>query len=147
MVRAAIGTGMIPETTVIGNRYRLHERLGAGGMGAVFRAEDRLTGQMLALKRVSLPDAPEEDTLDHLRVALSHEFRTLASLRHPNIISVIDYGFRRAALALLHDGSAADARTLTSPGSAPRRRSRRGCWRKRCARSLTCIGAASFTAT
>ena len=107
---------MIPETTVIGNRYRLHERLGAGGMGAVFRAEDRLTGQMLALKRVSLPDAPEEDTLDHLRVALSHEFRTLASLRHPNIISVIDYGFDAQRSPYFTMDLLRDARTLTSAG-------------------------------
>ncbi len=107
---------MIPETTLIGNRYRLHERLGAGGMGAVFRAEDRLTGHMLALKRVSLPEYPDEDNLDHLRVALSHEFRTLASLRHPNIISVIDYGFDTALSPYFTMDLLRDARTLTSAG-------------------------------
>ncbi|MBE2272353.1 MAG: DUF2791 family P-loop domain-containing protein, partial [Anaerolinea sp.] len=87
-------------TTLIGNRYRLYEKLGVGGMGAVFRAEDRLTGDILALKRVTLPTAPlltavtdADSDADHMRLALSREFRMLASLRHPNIISVIDYGF------------------------------------------------------
>ncbi len=78
----------------IGNRYLLHQKLGSGGMGAVYRATDRLTGQPVALKRLVThqPGGSEYDTLA-LRLALSHEFQTLASLRHPNIISVLDYGF------------------------------------------------------
>ncbi len=39
----------------IGKRYFLHDKLGAGGMGAVYQATDRLTGQTLALKRVMAP--------------------------------------------------------------------------------------------
>jgi len=71
--------------------------LGQGGMGIVYRAIDRLTGQVVALKQVTASfdksrDTPSGDTSD-FRLALSDEFRTLASLRHPNIISVIDYGF------------------------------------------------------
>lgn len=81
----------------IGNRYQLHEQLGAGGMGAVYRATDHLTGQQIALKRLLLPFSQDgsspADTTEDTRVALSLEFRTLASLRHPNIISVLDYGF------------------------------------------------------
>jgi tetratricopeptide (TPR) repeat protein len=81
----------------INKRYVLLEKLGAGGMGAVFRASDRLTGQTVALKRVltpleSLENTPASESSD-LRLALSREFRLLAALRHPNIVSVIDYGF------------------------------------------------------
>jgi tetratricopeptide (TPR) repeat protein len=84
-------------TALIANRYDLREQLGAGGMGTVFRAQDRLTGGWVALKRVTLPAARAEsmtprDT-QNLRVALSNEFRVLASLRHPHIIGVKDYGF------------------------------------------------------
>lgn len=84
--------------TVIGSRYQLHDLIGAGGMGAVYRAYDRLTGQMVALKRVTVPTeqlqfASRADSSTELPMALTNEFRLLASLRHPHIISVLDYGF------------------------------------------------------
>lgn len=102
------------------NRYQILNRLGQGGMGEVFAARDRLTQQLIALKRVSLPGAPGSALSPGLagaaratqpelgaaavarpqaaaqlrqRLALAQEFRTLAALRHPNIISVLDYGF------------------------------------------------------
>jgi tetratricopeptide (TPR) repeat protein len=78
----------------LSDRYVLHGKLGVGGMGAVYRATDRLTGQTVALKRVSMSEYDSSQSyFDDLRLALSREFRTLASLRHPNIINVIDYGF------------------------------------------------------
>ncbi|MFW5748073.1 MAG: ATP-binding protein [Chloroflexota bacterium] len=83
------------------DRYLVQERLGAGGMGTVHRAIDRLTGEAVALKQVLTPvdqlrfnallSQPSSDP----RLALAHEFQTLASLRHPNVISVKDYGFTR----------------------------------------------------
>ena len=88
----------------IGSRYQLEAELGRGGMGAVYRALDRLTGDEVALKRVMTPaeklqfasrlsgDSAASGSTN-LRVALAQEFHTLASLRHPNIIRVLDYGF------------------------------------------------------
>jgi serine/threonine protein kinase/tetratricopeptide (TPR) repeat protein len=78
---------MVSSSQVIGNRYILLNQLGAGAMGAVYRAKDRLTGEIVALKRV-LSSGSSLQT----RLALTKEFQTLASLRHPNIISVLDYG-------------------------------------------------------
>ncbi len=81
----------------INRRYRILETLGIGSGGTVYRAFDRLTGKQVALKQVGLP--PETltltatQTLSDPRIGLANEFRVLASLRHPNIISVIDYGF------------------------------------------------------
>ncbi len=85
------------ETQALGKRYLLQQLLGRGGMGAVYRAYDRLTGQQVALKHVMLDTenlqfASRASSLDG-DVALAREFKTLASLRHPNIISVLDYGF------------------------------------------------------
>lgn len=84
----------------IGKRYELLQKLGAGGMGEVYRAYDHLNDEVVALKRVTVASdnlmftsrMSFGNTLD-LRLALAHEFRTLASLRHPNIISVLEYGF------------------------------------------------------
>ncbi len=73
--------------SIVGKRYRLEEQLGSGSMGAVYRAVDKLNGDVVALKRILNPTDPV------LRLLLAHEFQALASLHHPNIIGVRDYGF------------------------------------------------------
>jgi predicted ATPase/tRNA A-37 threonylcarbamoyl transferase component Bud32 len=74
-------------------RYRLRDVLGEGAMGVVYRATDRLTGQAVALKQVSLPPNLSSAEIEQELLSLAHEFRLLASLRHPHIVSVLDYGF------------------------------------------------------
>jgi len=83
---------------LIGNRYQLLDLIGSGGMGAVYHAHDRLMDTSVALKQVTIPkeqlvtnSVPDPTKQSH--IALASEFRTLASLRHPHIISVLDYGF------------------------------------------------------
>src|SRR5215813_5326882 len=90
-------TNVVVAQPTVNRRYQVLEQIGAGGMGAVYRAADRLTGQQVALKKLQ---APSQQLIFltgsegvNLRLALAQEFRSLASLRHPNIISVLDYGF------------------------------------------------------
>ena len=71
---------------LIANRYEVLEKLGAGGMGAVYLVQDKLRNQKVALKQVLMGD-------DVQRLAITREFRTLSTLRHPNIVGVIEYGF------------------------------------------------------
>ena len=84
----------------INGRYVLQNEIGSGGMGAVYKAFDRLSSQTVALKRVRLSEelqlsdsVSRNQTRQQLRVVLTKEFQILASLHHPNIISVLDYGF------------------------------------------------------
>lgn len=79
-----------------------------GGMGTVYRAQDLLTRVPVALKHVTVSESQslEFKTISlssvsgqvDLRLALAQEFKTLASLRHPHIISVLDYGFDTAGI-------------------------------------------------
>lgn len=75
-------------------RYQIIKKLGAGGMGEVFLAHDRLNNREVALKRIlfQLFGDANQDSLSR-RESFAQEFALLASLRHPHIISVLDYGF------------------------------------------------------
>ncbi|HEX2619748.1 MAG TPA: protein kinase [Phototrophicaceae bacterium] len=86
------------DLSVVNSRYRLQDKLGEGGMGVVYRAIDRLTGQTVALKQVTVAgdhlQFASKSTDQDVSLSLAQEFRTLAGLRHPHIVSVLDYGFR-----------------------------------------------------
>lgn len=68
-------------------------------MGAVYRANDLLSGKPVALKQVTVPTRmlAFDSLSDHsnMSLALAQEFRALATMRHPHIISVFDFGFDR----------------------------------------------------
>ncbi|MCE9579984.1 MAG: protein kinase, partial [Deltaproteobacteria bacterium] len=68
-------------------RYKLIERIGAGGLGVVHRALDRATGQEVAVKIMPRPRGGTN---------LRDEFVALARLRHRNIVAVLDYGLTDA---------------------------------------------------
>ena len=70
-------------------RYDLIGTLGEGGMGQVFRVNDRETGREIALKRLRMGDG--EDGAQ-ARFLFRQEFWAMASLRHPNLVEALDYG-------------------------------------------------------
>ncbi|HEU4536892.1 MAG TPA: AAA family ATPase, partial [Polyangiaceae bacterium] len=86
---------MTPAPRTIERSYLLHEKLGEGGMGAVYRATRRMNGSVVALKLVGQRgETPaDQDALFNLRLLLAREFQTLSSLHHPHVIQVLDYGF------------------------------------------------------
>ena len=65
------------------DRYQIVERIGAGGLGVVYKVEDRASGKVQAMKVM-----PRDRGTANLR----SEFLALARLRHDNIVSVSDYG-------------------------------------------------------
>ena len=68
------------------SRYELHEQVGSGGMGVVYRARDRRLGRDVALKRMP------ENLKDHPRAVelFLREARAAAALNHANIVTVYD---------------------------------------------------------
>lgn len=69
---------------LIGERYRVVERLGTGGMATVLLAEDERLGRRVALKRLHMGFAP--DVGERFR----REAKLGASLSHPNVVGVYD---------------------------------------------------------
>lgn len=70
------------------SRYLMQAPLASGGMGSVYRVLDVSTGETRALKRMNA-DAARKPLLVE---AFEREYRVLASLDHPRIIRVFDYG-------------------------------------------------------
>ena len=67
------------------SHYRIVEKLGEGGMGVVYLAEDKHLGRRVAVKFLGSTD-------HHYRARFIREARAVSNLNHPNIATLHDYG-------------------------------------------------------
>ena len=103
--------------------YKILEKIGSGGMGDVYAAEDTKLERKVALK-VLPPELAERG-----RVRFEQEAKAIAALDHPNIVQVF-------SLAGAHE---AYCRSLTCPypGAHPNGRGMERSWRCRCNKPAT----------
>jgi serine/threonine protein kinase len=107
---------MLAAGTILDGRYEIVGPLGQGGMGAIYRATRPLLGDEVAVKvmRASF-DAPSDGRQRFLR-----ESRACAQLRHPNIVTILDFNVDAAGqpymvMELLSGPSLREELELTAP--------------------------------
>ncbi len=82
--------GPVTRQRVIGGRYELVEVLGRGGMGVVWRAQDRVIGRHVAVKELRLPDGIADHEREVFQQRVLREARTAGRLNDPSIVTVHD---------------------------------------------------------
>jgi serine/threonine protein kinase len=95
MIGAARTPNSSPELDAVGE-YELQEELGHGGMGGVFRARHRRTGDPAAVKLMLPKVAADERAV----MMFQREVRNTRALNHRNVVRVLDQGYARGAFFL-----------------------------------------------
>ncbi|MFI7600647.1 protein kinase [Actinoplanes sp. NPDC049681] len=75
---------------LIAGRYRLHEPVGAGGMGRVWLARDEMLDRDVAVKEFVPPDWMTDNEKARLRTRTLREARSAARLNHPHVVKIYD---------------------------------------------------------
>jgi serine/threonine-protein kinase len=99
---------------MLGGRYRLDERIAGGGMGDVWRATDEVLGRTVAVKVLLQALVEEPGFAERFR----GEARTMATINHPGVVDVYDYGNENDTAFLVMEYIEGDAlsRTLSRVG-------------------------------
>ncbi|HEY2948353.1 MAG TPA: protein kinase [Micromonosporaceae bacterium] len=98
----------------LGGRYRLDERIASGGMGDVWRGTDEVLGRTVAIK-ILLPALVEQPGFAE---RFRGEARTMATINHPGVVDVYDYGSDESVAFLVMEYVEGDplSRTLERVG-------------------------------
>jgi serine/threonine protein kinase len=83
-------TPAAPSERVIADRYTLRTELGRGGMGVVWRAEDRVIGRPVAVKEMRLGDDVTAGERAEFEQRIMREARTAGRLNDPAVVTVFD---------------------------------------------------------
>jgi serine/threonine-protein kinase len=100
---------MVSPGTLLSGRYRLDERIATGGMGDVWRGTDETLGRTVAIK-ILLPSLLEEQGFSE-RFRL--EARTMATINHPGVVDIYDYGSDQDVAYLVMEYVEGDALSRT----------------------------------
>lgn len=105
---------MLSPGVLLGGRYRLDERIAGGGMGDVWRGTDEVLGRTVAVK-ILLPALLDEPGFAE---RFRGEARTMATINHPGVVDVYDYGSDQQIAFLVMEYVEGDAlsRTLSRVG-------------------------------
>lgn len=86
---------------VIDNRYKIIKKIGEGGMGEVYLAEDTRLERQVAVKRLQLMGKRAD--LDMFKKRFERESKEMARFQHTNIVSVYDYGQDEEGIYLVQE--------------------------------------------
>ncbi|MDT4988369.1 MAG: eukaryotic-like serine/threonine-protein kinase [Micromonosporaceae bacterium] len=105
---------MVSPGMTLGGRYRLDDRIAGGGMGDVWRGTDEVLGRTVAVK-ILLPALLEEPGFAE---RFRGEARTMATINHPGVVDIYDYGSEGDTAFLVMEYVEGDAlsRTLSRVG-------------------------------
>ncbi|MFG1802260.1 protein kinase [Micromonospora carbonacea] len=100
---------MLSPGVQLGNRYRLDERIASGGMGDVWRGTDQVLGRTVAVKSLLPALLDDPDFAERFR----GEARTMATINHPGVVDVYDFGHDQQIAFLVMEYIEGDALSST----------------------------------
>jgi serine/threonine-protein kinase len=100
---------MLSAGTTLGGRYRLDERIAGGGMGDVWRGTDEVLGRTVAIKVLLSALMEEPGFAERFR----GEARTMATINHPGVVDIYDYGSENGTAFLIMEYVEGDALSRT----------------------------------
>jgi serine/threonine protein kinase len=102
---------------IVGSNYRIVEKIGEGGMGAVYRAVDQMLERDVALKAIRPELSREPEIIERFRA----EARTLARITHPAIATIYSFFYEGEELFLAMEFVRGRplSRVLTNDGPIP----------------------------